>query len=318
MKKLLFLGILILLGGCSPKENEGTQVERKPSPTPTGKQFVILSDAEDLHLLFLKSYLNKLNPQPGKYFFKWVTPEDGDQDWDFALLRPWSLDRIDSQTIDLKPMLEEVYPRHSSDFFIPVSKLLEEEQLNALPITLIPHFLFAKNHPQWNFQFDPAIFNQEIEAGREIGLIQNPLTGYYRKRLGIPEEQVVSLDFSDPENPLVQGQLDLAIGPKGWLLEKQIQGLSVISLAELGVFEEVPNVGYHVALSAGSVEPDIGRILFNDLVTEGQLSLVGVADSFPIRRSVYSSPRSQGPLTAFYKKAFDQTLANLSPMLPTE
>jgi len=318
LKSFPILSIVVFaLSGCSPKEESTSPVERQPSPTPAGQKFTILSDASGADSLFLKSYLDKLNPRQGTYYLEWVGPEDDSGQWDFALLRPWNLDLVDRKAVDLKPMLERVYPRHTSDFFIPIEALESEEGLKSLPITIVPDFLFAMNRPQWNFQFDPAVFAEEVASGKKVGISAGPLVDFYRNQLGLQEDQVVEIDLRDPENPFLKGNLEFAIGPKGWLLEKQVPGLSVIGLAGLPGVEKVPHSGYQIALSADSAAPEIGEAFFANLVTEGQLSMVGVADSFPIRRSVYSAPRIQGPMTAFYKQAFDQTLANLDPVFPS-
>jgi hypothetical protein len=303
---------LILLG-CSPKEEEVAPVERQPPPTPSEIPFTILSDAENLHFHFLKSYFDRINPQPAKYFVRWVNPSENPESWDFALVRPWNLEDVESHSIDLRSMLEEAYPKHPSDFFVSVDSGTEEAELHSLPIVHIPDFLFARNRPQWNFQFDPEAFKAEVKAGAKIGMPDRPGMFQIQSQLGVAEKQIVRIDWTDPQNPFAKGEIDLAIGPKGWLLEKQVPGLSVISLADLGLGRQVPDAGYRIAISNNCVDSGIAQSLFANLITEGQASLVGIADAFPIRRSVYSSPRVQGPLFAFYKKAFDLTLANLDP-----
>ncbi|MCA9415857.1 MAG: hypothetical protein KC917_06290 [Candidatus Omnitrophica bacterium] len=312
--RFVYLLLFILVLGCSPKEEETTSPapDRKPSPTPAGKPFVILSDATDSDQRVLAGCVEKSTPLGETYFYRWEKPSESEGRWDIALVRPWTVSSLEANAVDLLPHLEEAYPKYKHDLFVPVDDLVDEAtRLLSFPIVLAPEFLFAMNHPQWNFQFSKEIFDKEIAEGAKVGLVESPLADFYRESLGIPESQTVAIDFRNPDNPFSKGEIEFAIGPKGWLLEKQVQGLSVISLAEAGLTGAIPDAGYRAIVAKDCVDLEIAEKIFANLVTEGQLCLVGVPDSFPIRRSIYASPRVQGPLTAFYKKAFDQTLSNL-------
>lgn len=309
------------LVGCSPSEEsgEGAVSPPQPTPTPAATPFIFHTDAEEAHYLVLKPYIEKVVRLPETHTLRWSRSEKPPENWDAALVRTWNMEEIESNSIDLLADLEAAYPRHGADFFIPVKSLLTTEgRLLSLPAALIPDFLFARNRPGWSLRFDPEAFRTETARGARIGLVKNPAGESVRSRLEIPEDQVEWIQFSDPNNPFFSGEIDFAIGPKGWLMERQIQGLAAVSILQLGVFDSAPDSGYRFAVSQTCPIPEVGREILKDLVTEGQSAMVGVADAFPIRRSVYSSPRMQAPQFALFRSAFEETLNGLAPRFPKD
>ena len=317
------VGICLL--GCAPdtsepppsRESQEAQLPIQPEKEP----FTFLADLATTENLPFKSFVAECVPTGSDWRFEWVGFDQSTGEWEVAFFRSWSFPAIRDRVLGLEEMLEETYPLHKADFVVPVEVLEVEGQLTSLPITLAPDFVFVRNTLDWSGSPTPEAFQSYLGKGEKIGLPPAEPGMWYRKNLEIPADRVVELSTDGKGNPYVEGTVDVAIHDRSWLLDQGIPGNEIHSLAEIGLEERVPDWGYRIAISNDCKDIPLAKEILKSILVSKHDMLIGLGGrSFPVRKSIYQSPRMQGALITAPRQVFDRTLENLlmQPAFPAE
>ena len=305
------------LSGCSPQVDEesdaGRVQETSQPPSPPKRSFVVLNDLTVSEDILFREVLSERLGAAADWELRWerVADHPSSPDWDVALLRAWSLGAVGDESADLQDMLEDVYPLHRADFVVSASEMLRDGSLTSLPILLLPDFLYIKTSVPWATSPDAEVFRKHVEGGGKVGLREGEAGEWYRGRLGIPPEQAVDLDET-AENPYLAGEIEIAIYDRSWLVELNVPGNEIHSLAEIGLDSQIPDWGYRFAVSKNCPNLALAGNLLRLLLVEGHDSILGINGAvFPMRRSVLNSPRMQGMTMNAPKAVFERTLGSL-------
>ena len=310
----LILGALACLVGCAPEpaveSPPEAPTERDLFKIPSAPPFPILLELPPEAAQPLKTFLEQRFPDNPERRLVWEDSSASSPDWEIAFVRPWSLADLEVRGMDLRTWLDEIYPLHPSDFFLPVSSVERDGNLRSLPISLAPDFLYARSLPEGKEALDSGALAAYFANGGRIALPRGPAGSWYRARLRIPESLIDWFDPEDSPTPFLSGQAGMAVGDRSWPARHRIPSSQMRSLAE--VLPGVPDWGCRMVVSAQCRLPELARDILRVLLTEGQESLTGFGGgSFPVRRSVYQSPRVQGMFLLAPRAALDATLSAL-------
>lgn len=303
--------IAVSLWGCSPKKAEQVDSVSRPAPTatPSTKPFRILAELPASSLENFKSTFDQGLELPGGWHLEWKTFGAYQGPWDLALLSPPAQETLAADSIELGDLLDQIFPLHNADFILSASHFRQEGKLLCAPVLFLPHLLYAKK-PELA---SAAGFESYLEAGNSIALPAGRAGEWYQERLRIESRQVHSMEPASPENPFLTGAVEIAIADRSWIAAQKIPASQVYPLTELGLDDGILDWGIRVSISNRCANPSLAQRMVKAAIVDFQDRLVASGGGFfPVRRSVYQSPRIQGIFLGAPKRVFDTTIERLT------
>jgi hypothetical protein len=205
-------------------------------------------------------------------------------------------------------MLEKVFPLHKADFIVSASEFREGGRLMGVPILFLPHFVYAKEESL----AQPGGLQSYLSAGHKIALPKGDPGLWYRELFNIGQESVHWIEPQGDESIFLEGVAQVAIADRSWLAKGRIPQIQVFPFTSLAPASSVPDWGIRLAISNNCANTALAETILKTALVDLQEKFIGSGGgAFPVRRSVYQSPRIQGAFLSAPKKVFDTTLDRL-------